>query len=880
MNLMKSPKTNFVFTLAFFGALLALTGTSMAQTQSFFENFDADASANWNSNSITGTTTPDAIDNPANFYFDYSTVGIPSAPNSTNGTTRGLKLQAQLGLNITAGDIPSGVSVSPTGFGVSGNFEMRFDWWINWNFGSGSTQIGGAGFGTAGTGPQVGGSSTVGGAIADSIFFLVTGDGGTTDDYRVYSPAFLAGAGLPADSGVFPAGDRNASGTYYVTNFPGQSPPAAQTALYPLQTGTSQDGSMAFKWRDVSLKRVANILTYTIDGVLVAVIDVSTNGTLGGTNVLFTHCDINSSVSTDTNRFDMAFSLFDNVRITNFPTAVIVSSAVTNASEQGPTTGVFTLTRTAVGAPLTVTYTLSGTAISNADYTISPAGSVTFAAADATTNVTLTPIDDATPEVTETATLTLNDGIDYIGSGAATVTIADNESPQLTITNVSTQVYERTNDHATFRITRLGNTNTAFSVNLSFSGSATANVDYYAEVPTVGLGNESVTFKVHPIDDALVETNETVICSLAAAGGGEYTIGSPSTAGAVTIVNATLPPETVLFSDNFDTDTSSNWTQRFGSTNGFEDFTFTFNYDYSLDSIPSAPHSTNGTTRGLKMTVNKLDSTPLGAAGINFYPNGQNFSGDYALRFDMYLIDAGGNNATEGALFGINHSGTKTNWFRLSGGGPPPGLTFDGLFFDVLADNQSSVNSYALWSLPLTGNNPTKQTFTSFTGLTGIFKAPPWAVAGLPSNLIPSTNSIWADVEASQINNVMTLKVNGTQILSYTNTGGTTSGNIMMGYDDPFDSIGLSSSAVIYDNVRVVRILPYRITSVVKSGGSILIDFTSSDTASSFRLQSSATVDGTYADDISATITQPSTGTFHVVVSAPTDFRYYRIRRL
>ena len=136
-------------------------------------------------------------------------------------------------------------------------------------------------------------------------------------------------------------------------------------------------------------------------------------------------------------------------------------------------------------------------------------------------------------------------------------------------------------------------------------------------------------------------------------------------------------------------------------------------------------------------------------------------------------------------------------------------------------------------------------------------------------------------MEASQSNNVVALKVNGTQIFTYTNTSGTTSGNIMIGYVDPFDSIGLTSSAVIYDNVRVVQVFTFRITSVVRSGGNILIDFTHPDTTltgtSSFKLQSCATVDGTYAD-ISATITQTSTGVFHAVASAPSNVTYYRIR--
>ena len=34
--------------------------------------------------------SPNDANNSANFYFDYSSYGIPSAPHSTGGTTRGL----------------------------------------------------------------------------------------------------------------------------------------------------------------------------------------------------------------------------------------------------------------------------------------------------------------------------------------------------------------------------------------------------------------------------------------------------------------------------------------------------------------------------------------------------------------------------------------------------------------------------------------------------------------------------------------------------------------------------------------------------------------------------------------------------------------------
>ena len=47
--------------------------------------------------------------------------------------------------------------------------------------------------------------------------------------------------------------------------------------------------------------------------------------------------------------------------------------------------------------------------------------------------------------------------------------------------------------------------------------------------------------------------------------------------------------------------------------------------------IPSAPNSTNGTTRGVKFEANMTAGV---AAAINISPVGQNFGGDYRLHFD------------------------------------------------------------------------------------------------------------------------------------------------------------------------------------------------------------------------------------------------------
>src|SRR5262249_22258831 len=156
--------------------------------------------------------------------------------------------------------------------------------------------------------------------------------------------------------------------------------------------------------------------------------------------------------SVDPNRTNLIFTLIDNVRITNFANVVSVTTATPSTAEGNPTPGVFTVTRSSSGVPLTVAYTMSGLAENGVDYRDEMgnalSGTVTFAATATSTNITVIPVDDAVPELTESITMSIDESPNYVGAGTATINIIDNESPQLAITNVSTQMYERTNDYA------------------------------------------------------------------------------------------------------------------------------------------------------------------------------------------------------------------------------------------------------------------------------------------------------------------------------------------------------------------------------------------------------------------------------------------------
>ena len=585
------------------------------------------------------------------------------------------------------------------------------------------------------------------------------------------------------------------------------------------------------------------------------------------------------------------------------PSTSVSVTAVTNfASQSGPTPGLFTLTRFGqnLNQPLTVGFSLAGTA-TNGVYTCSPAGitpavanTVTFAANATTTNITIIPVADNVARTTTTVILTLAGGSGYsVGSPAAgTVSIQNTATPVISVTAQDSQMYERTNDYARFKVTRLGDTNVDLTgaVNISFGGTAQVGRDYYYNSTVVDLppGLTTTNIQVFPIYNGLV-TGPLTVTATAASGTG-YNLGSPASSGTVTIVDSDVPPETVLWSDSLSVDTSANWTQLFGTTNGAPyDATVDWGYDYSSLAVPSAPHSLNGDTHGLHISVNKNDSIAA-AAALNFYPNGQSFGGNYALRFDMFLIENDSVSTTEYALFGINHDGTHTNWFRNSttgfAGVDPTGGSFDGIFYDVESDG-AALGDYVVYSSPTTsGHNPTPlNNGANATSFTSIFKSPPWtagaSAGGVPANVYGSATPIWADVEVSQINGIITWKINNSLIFAYTNTTAYKSGDIMLGYEDAYDSIGSSGGSVVFANVRVISLASPYITGITTGGGNATVAFrdNAGDVSAQFVLQSAAKVNGTYSD-VSSTISALGGGAFTAVVPLNGSMQFYRLKRI
>ncbi len=273
------------------------------QVAVFADNFDANTAANWNQNKSSADTA-------VVFNFDYSPLGIPSAPNSTNGSTLGVQMKA----NLTLGAVAA-VSLSPANQSFSGDCRVRFDAWINVNGplpgGAGSTEFLTAGVGTSGSRAE-----WTGNASADGYYFSVNGDGGSastatnTADFNGYSGPNI----LRAGTGIFYAGTdssaRDNDNVYYTTVFPsGQSAPALQQANFPQQSGNLNAGTFGLAWHDVIVSRRGSTVDWVVDGIRFATIS---NATFTANNVFVGFWDPFASLSSNN---VINFGLVDNVRV-------------------------------------------------------------------------------------------------------------------------------------------------------------------------------------------------------------------------------------------------------------------------------------------------------------------------------------------------------------------------------------------------------------------------------------------------------------------------------------------------------------------------------------------------------------------------------------
>ncbi|WP_082960101.1 Calx-beta domain-containing protein [Maribacter hydrothermalis] len=237
----------------------------------------------------------------------------------------------------------------------------------------------------------------------------------------------------------------------------------------------------------------------------------------------------------------------DTVTIVDDDLFTATITATDNVAEEATTvtnTGTFTISLDAInntGSPVVVGYTVGGTASSGTDYT-ALSGSVSFANGQQSRTVTITPINDNSVENPETVIVNLSTGAGYeLGATAtrtATVTINDTDTFTASVVSSTATSNESPVTNGVFTVS-LNSTNTTGSpvtVNYNVTGTATAGIDYNTLSGSVAIANGASTGTVNvvPINDTTIETNETVILTLATSP--NYTVGTPNSAN-VTIVS-------------------------------------------------------------------------------------------------------------------------------------------------------------------------------------------------------------------------------------------------------------------------------------------------------------------------------------------------------
>jgi Ca2+-binding RTX toxin-like protein len=193
-----------------------------------------------------------------------------------------------------------------------------------------------------------------------------------------------------------------------------------------------------------------------------------------------------------------------------------VTLAVSPSSvfEDGTVNFVYTFTRNGdLTNPLTVNYTITGTA-TNTDYTGATPGTgktITFAAGSATAILTIDPTADTTSESNETIVLTLANGTDYTVGTTTAVTgiITNDDSSILSINDVTVVEGLDTNAYLTVNLNNPINQTVRFNYTTT-ALTATANSDYTISTGTLTIAPNSsfATLSIPILNDNTNESNE------------------------------------------------------------------------------------------------------------------------------------------------------------------------------------------------------------------------------------------------------------------------------------------------------------------------------------------------------------------------------------
>ena len=251
-----------------------------------------------------------AFDGTVDFAFDYSTLGVASAPGSA-GTTVGLFMEVN---TSDVGDVDEGESVGtlPTGFTLpTGDFFLTMD--VYWNVNNltnpttsespgGTTEYGI--FGVFASGPLSPADEGVNDDIpfrfglsnGDGLAWTATGEGGAADDVIRFE-----------DPGNADTGSQIGLGSY--DDIPDGTIPGVPTGTGGVLTFGPED-----QWVEIGISSVGGMVSFSMNDYIFDTFD-NTAGTFSGGTIMLGYSDPFNSVNLDVGFESPNFLLIDNVSV-------------------------------------------------------------------------------------------------------------------------------------------------------------------------------------------------------------------------------------------------------------------------------------------------------------------------------------------------------------------------------------------------------------------------------------------------------------------------------------------------------------------------------------------------------------------------------------
>ena len=311
---------------------------------------------------------------------------------------------------------------------------------------------------------------------------------------------------------------------------------------------------------------------------------------------------------------------------------------------------------------VTATPNVSGTVALS--YTVAQTGDFVAAGDIGTTSVsftggtgtiTIATVGDSTDEANGSVTVTLNAGSGYTLSDTktATVTVNDDDVPELTIT-AGSAVTEGT--AASFTVSASPSASGSITVNYTVtqSGAFVAAGDLTAK--TVSLSGGTKTITVPTVGDSTDEADGSVTVTLNA--GSDYTLGSTNTA-------------TVNVSDDDPTPASGPTVSFASATSSRTESNATHNVAVSLNTAPASTITVNYTVAGTAMSTGFNDYLPLSGTV-------QVTSSDTSVNIPIYLQEDVANEPSETVILtlttGTDYSlgSTKVHTLTITDDDPLP----------------------------------------------------------------------------------------------------------------------------------------------------------------------------------------------------------------